>query len=160
MSAQLADLSRRWPSLQFDPDLGVAKLDSDVLFDSGDSALKSQNAQVLADLADILQSADARQMRVMIVGHADGQKLAGREARQRFGDNWKLSTARALAVADYLHKSGLDQQRMGVAGYGAEQPVATNETPADRRRNRRVEIFIVSPDTPLVGWTESTPRLY
>ncbi len=160
VSAQLADLSRRWPSLQFDPQLGVAKLDTDVLFDSGDAQLKSSNAQVLADLADILQSPEVRQMRLMVVGHTDNQKIAGKEARQRFGENWQLSTSRALAVADYLQKSGVESQRMGVSGYGPQQPVASNATSIDRRRNRRVEIFLIAPETPIVGWTESTTSLY
>ncbi|HKD37685.1 MAG TPA: OmpA family protein, partial [Pirellulales bacterium] len=67
---------------------------------------------------------------------------------------------RARTVAKYLAKSGVAEQRMGVAGYGGQQPVAPNNTPTDRRRNRRVEIFIVPPDTPIVGWTETSPSLY
>ncbi len=160
VSSQLADLSRRHPSLQFDPQTGVAKLDSDVVFDSGAAELKPQADVLLADLADILQTAEAKQMRIMIVGHTDNQKIAGKETRQHFGDNWQLSTARALAVATYLHKSGLPEQRMGVAGYGGEQAIAPNNSPANRRRNRRVEIFIVPPDTPIVGWTETSTSLY
>jgi chemotaxis protein MotB len=160
LSNQLAGLSKRHPSLQFDPQTGVAKLDSDVVFDSGNAELKPQAEQVLADLAEVLQSPDAREMRVMIVGHTDNQKIAGKEARQRYGDNWNLSTSRALAVTKYLNKSGVAEQRMGVAGYGGQQPIAPNTSAADRRRNRRVEIFIVPPDTPIVGWTETSPSLY
>lgn len=160
MAAQLADLARRHASLQFDPQLGVAKLDTDVMFDSGDASLKPQASQVLGDLGEILQTAEARQMRILIVGHTDNQKLVGKEARDRYGDNWRLSTARALAVANYLKKTGVEDRRLGVAGFGGQQPIAANATAADRRRNRRVEIFIVSPDTPIVGWTESSTSLY
>jgi len=160
VAAQLAQLAQRHPSLQFDPQLGVAKLDTDVMFDSGEAALKPQSAQVLADLGDILQTADARGMRILIVGHTDNQKIAGKETRQRFGDNWQLSTARAVAVADYLKKTGVEDRRMGVAGYGGQQPIAPNTTASDRRRNRRVEIFLVPSDTPIVGWTETSPNLY
>jgi chemotaxis protein MotB len=160
LSKQLVGLAKRHPSLQFDPQTGVAKLDTDVVFDSGNADLKLQAEQVLADLADVLQSPEGRDMKVMIVGHTDSLKIAGKEARQRYGDNWNLSTSRALAVAKYLAKSGVAEPRMGVAGYGGQQPIAPNNTSADRRRNRRVEIFIVPPDTPIVGWTETSPSLY
>ena len=160
VSQQLVALARRNPSLQFDPDTGVAKLDSDVVFDSGSADLKPRAEQVLRGLADVLQSDAGRAMRVMVVGHTDNQKIAGREARQRYGDNWHLSTARALAVAGYMRSAGVGEQRLGVAGYGGEQPIAPNTTAANRRRNRRVEIFIVPPDTPIVGWTETSPSLY
>jgi chemotaxis protein MotB len=160
LSNQLVNLSKRHPGLQFDPQTGVAKLDSDVVFDSGNAELKPQAEHALADLADVLQSPEARDMRVMIVGHTDNQKIAGKEARQRYGDNWNLSTSRALTVAKFLGKSGIAEQRMGVAGYGGQQPIAPNNTAADRRRNRRVEIFIVPADTPIVGWTETSPSLY
>jgi len=160
LSTQLAGLSKRHPSLQFDPQTGVAKLDTDLVFDSGNAELKPQAEQVLADLADVLQSPEGQEMKVMIVGHTDSLKIAGKEARQKFGDNWNLSTARALSVANYLRRSGLAEQRMGVAVYGGQQPVAPNATAADRRRNRRVEIFIVPTDTTIVGWTETSPSLY
>lgn len=160
LSTQLAALSKRHPSLQFDPQTGVAKLDTDLVFDSGNAELKPQAEQVLADLADVLQSPEGQEMKVMIVGHTDSLKIAGKEARQKFGDNWNLSTSRALSVANYMRRAGLAEQRMGVAGYGGQQPVAPNATAADRRRNRRVEIFIVPPDTPIVGWTETSPSLY
>jgi chemotaxis protein MotB len=160
LSQQLVDLARKHPSLQFDPQTGVAKLDTDVVFDSGNAELKPQAEQVLADLATVLQSDAAREMRIMIVGHTDAQKIAGKETRQRYGDNWNLSTARALAVAGYLHNAGVAEPRMGVAGYGGQQPIASNSNPADRRRNRRVELFVIPPDYPIVGWTETSPSLY
>ena len=44
LSRQLADLSRRFPSLQFDPETGISKLDTDILFDSGEAELKPGRA--------------------------------------------------------------------------------------------------------------------
>ncbi len=160
VSAELEKLARRHPSLQFDPQTGVAKLDADVTFDSGEAELKPQAEQVLADLASTLQTPDAREMRLMVAGHTDNQKIAGKEARQKFGDNWQLSTARALAVASYLHKSGVAEQRLAVSGYAGQQPIAPNDSSANRRRNRRVEIFVIPPDTPIVGWTDTSTSLY
>ena len=47
-----------------------------------------------------------------------------------------------------------------MAGFGSHQPLAPNVSAADRRKNRRVEIFVMAPEVPIVGWTETTPTLY
>lgn len=159
-SSRLADISRRYPSLQFDPKAGVAKLDTDILFDSGADGLKPGAEKVLGELAQLMKSSDGRDLRLMIVGHTDDQKIAGRPVREKHPSNFHLSTGRALAVADQLHKFGLPDDRMAVAGFGPYQPVATNLTPQERQKNRRVEIFVMAPEVPVIGWTESTPNLY
>ena len=64
------------------------------------------------------------------------------------------------AVSDALRRLGLEPERMGVAGCGLHQPVAPNLTGEDRAKNRRVELFVMAPEVPVVGWTESTPTLY
>ncbi len=160
LGLQLAQLAHRYPSLQFDTKTGVARLDADLIFDSGDDHLKSDAENALTDFARIVNSTDGKDLRVLVAGHTDNQKLAKREAREQFHDNWQLSASRALSVADFLRKAGVPEERIGVAGFGGNQPIASNDTPEDRRRNRRVEIFVVAPDTPIVGWPESTPSLY
>ena len=65
-----------------------------------------------------------------------------------------------LAVADQLRRQGLGERRIGVAGFGPYQPVAPNGEPGDRQKNRRVEIFVMAPDVPVVGWTDSIPSVY
>ncbi len=47
---QLVELSRRYPSLQFDPETGISKLDTDILFDSGEAELKPGAGQLLDEL--------------------------------------------------------------------------------------------------------------
>jgi chemotaxis protein MotB len=146
--------------LEYDPDTGSCKFDSDVLFDSGDARLKPDAQRLLKEFAELFRTADARDLRVMVVGHTDNRTVARRETRERFPDNWHLSTARALAVADFLQQAGVREDQVGVSGYGRHQPVSPNSTADDRQRNRRVEIFVLSPETPIVGWTESTTNLY
>jgi OmpA-OmpF porin, OOP family len=55
-------------------------------------------------------------------------------------DNKDLSKQRAQAVADYMAKNGIDQDRIEVRGKGEKDPVADNDTAAGRAKNRRVEI--------------------
>ena len=59
-----------------------------------------------------------------------------------------------------LNRFGVADSRIGVAGFGASQPVAPNVTAKDRQKNRRVELFVLAPEVPVVGWTDSIPSVY
>jgi chemotaxis protein MotB len=96
----------------------------------------------------------------MVAGHTDNQLIAGKGVREKYPNNFHLSTGRALAVADRMKRAGLPEQRMAVAGFGASQPIAPNATAQDRQKNRRVEILVMAPDVPVVGWSDSTPSVY
>jgi chemotaxis protein MotB len=160
LGRQLADLSQRYPSLQFDAETGIAKLDTDVVFDSGEAVLKPGASQMLDELVGVLKSPAAGDLKIMVAGHTDNQQIVGRDARDKYPNNFHLSTARALAVADCMKQAGLPTSRLGVAGFGAYQPVAPNATAQDRQKNRRVEIFVMPADVPVVGWSDSTPSVY
>lgn len=157
---KLADLTRRYPQLQFDPRTGISKLENDVLFASGDTQIKAGAERALHEFARIMQQPDARQLKVMIVGHTDDAGIKGREVRSKYPNNWSLSTARAAAVAAELKEAGIESVRLGIAGFAEHQPIAPNDTADSRSRNRRVEIFVVGPETPIVGWTETHASVY
>ena len=157
---QFAELSQRYPGLQFDPETGISKLDTDILFDSGQAVLKPGAEQLLDQLVRVLKSPAAGDLKIMVAGHTDNQLIAGRDVREKYPNNFHLSTARALAVADRMKRAGLPEQRMAVAGFGASQPIAPNATAQDRQKNRRVEILVMAPDVPVVGWSDSTPSVY
>jgi chemotaxis protein MotB len=159
-SRKLAELAKRHPSLKFDNASGVCKLNTDVLFASGASDLTPESRKVLDDFAKVLSSPDARELRVMVVGHTDNKPIARGPARDKYPDNWHLSAARALNVADYLQHHGLSEEQVGVAGFGPHEPVSAGASGEERQRNRRVEIFVMAPDTPVVGWTETLPGVY
>jgi len=76
VSQQLVEISRRHPCLQFDPVTGIAKLDTDILFDSGKSELKTEAGQVLAEMVDVLKLPEGRELKIMIVGHTDDRRMA------------------------------------------------------------------------------------
>jgi len=160
MNRRLTILSERYPSLHFDPNTGISKLDMDILFSSGYSDVRPEAQRILSELTQVLNEPEGSDLRVMVVGHTDDQAIAKKPAREKFPNNFHLSTSRALAVADCLRQQGLDDNRIGIAGFGAHQPVASNTTDQDRRKNRRVEIFVMSDDVPVVGWTETMPTLY
>lgn len=54
-----------------------------------------------------------------------------------------LSLQRANRIAEELVKRGIEAQRMQTAGYGATRPIAPNDTPENKAKNRRVEITIL-----------------
>lgn len=160
VSKRLVQLSKRHPALEVDRETGAAKLDTDVLFDSGEAKLRVESHAMLDEFAEVLQTPEARELRVMVVGHTDNRRVIKRETRQRYPDNWHLSTARALAVAEYLQSKGVHEDQVGIASFGRHQPIASNETADDRQRNRRVELFLTGPDTPVVGWRDAKTGLY
>ncbi len=160
INGRLSGLAQRYPSLQYDRQTGIAKLDTDVLFDSGAAELKPNAEQILSEIAQIFNAPEGRELKLMVVGHADAQGIKGQDLRNRYPSNWHLSAGRALTVADWLRQSGIPESRMGVAGFGQYQPIASNDSEDTRSRNRRVEIYVLGPETPLVGWTQPTGRLY
>ena len=157
---RLAEIARRYPSLRFDPQTGISKLDTDILFDVGRTELKPGAQRVLGELVQLLKSSQGRDLKVLVVGHTDNRLIAKKPVREKYPNNFHLSANRALAVSDELRRLGLDDERVGVAGFGPHQPIAPNMTSGDRQKNRRVELFVMAPDVPVIGWTESTPSLY
>jgi flagellar motor protein MotB len=152
VSDQLALLARRYSGLEYDPATGVGKLDADLLFDSGQVELSEESSRLLADFARVLRTPEAQDLKVMVVGHTDSRGIKGRDIRQRYPTNWHLSAGRALAVAERLRDAGLAESRLGVTGFGQHQPLAPGDTAENRQLNRRVEIYLLSPDAPAVGW--------
>jgi len=108
-----------------------------VLFASGKATLRAQGKELLARLAEFLEISDVR---VRISGHTDDRPIR----TERFPSNWELSSARATAVMRYfVEEHGASPSRFSAVGYGPYRPVADNSTPADRARNRRVEIEFI-----------------
>ncbi|NIL98138.1 MAG: OmpA family protein [Planctomycetales bacterium] len=157
---QLAALAQRYPGLYYDEASGAAKLDADILFATAQAGIQPAARQMLDEFIAILKSDGAGPLRVMIVGHTDDRRIEGDEARDIYPNNWHLGAARALAVSDYLRVRGLQEDRLGVATYGKFQPIVANTSEPNRQRNRRVEIFLIAPEVPVVGWTETFTRVY
>ncbi len=145
-SARFKDLNSRFPGIEFDENTGVAKLDSDLLFDLGSDNVSKKGETVLREIASILNRGDTKQLRVQIVGHTDNVPIAKAATKTRHPTNWHLSTNRANSVLLELKKSGIDQRRMRSSGAGEFEPIASNKDATSRAKNRRVEIYVLAPD--------------
>ena len=107
-----------------------------VLFDLGEANLKEQAYPVLNLVATTLRES-ARE--VYVSGHTDNIPITS----GKFRNNWDLSTSRALSVVEFfIEESHLSPEILAAAGYSEFHPIANNETPANRRKNRRVEILV------------------
>lgn len=106
--------------------------DSGLLYDFDSDAVKPEaqaNLRALAQSLDKYPGSD-----LLILGHTDS--IGGAEY------NKDLSVRRADAAARYLIGQGVTRERVGTGGLGEEEPVASNDTPAGRASNRRVEVAI------------------
>jgi chemotaxis protein MotB len=111
-----------------------------VFFDSGKAALKKEGKDVLKKVGEALKGYDDKIIRV--VGHTDNVKLA-KSLQATYPTNWDLSVARASTVVRFLQGVGIPPERMIPAGRGEYDPVASNDTPEGRQKNRRIEIMLL-----------------
>jgi len=111
----------------------------EILFDSGEAALKPAGKEVLQKLASVLAGSD-RQIRVQ--GHTDDVPIVGRLA-QTFPTNWELSAARAVNVVRFLQEgASLDPAVLSASALSQYRPRAPNDGPEGRQKNRRIEILL------------------
>jgi OOP family OmpA-OmpF porin len=97
------------------------------------------SATLTAEAREVLETAVAalagqKDLKVEIGGHTDAQ---GSDTA-----NQRLSQRRADSVRQYLLDKGIEGGRLTAVGYGEAQPIATNDTPAGRAENRRVEFKV------------------
>jgi len=111
-----------------------------IFFDSGRAALKNEGKEVLKKVAEALKAYENKVIRV--VGHTDNVKLA-KSLQATFPTNWELSVARATSVVRFLQDTGIPPERMIPSGRGEYEPVAPNDTPEGRQKNRRIEIMLI-----------------
>lgn len=105
-----------------------------VTFAEGTDTLTADSKKVLDDVATLLRG-HPEVKRVRVEAHTDDQ--GDREALI------SLSTRQAQSVKSYVAGRGVDAERLSVAGYGPDKPLAPNVTDRGRRKNRRVELRIL-----------------
>jgi chemotaxis protein MotB len=111
-----------------------------ILFPEGGWEVDARGKATLAKLAPVLKTLTGQTIRVK--GYTDNVPI-GPELRQRFPTNIDLSKARAQSVANELVAGGVPASMISVSGFGEADPVASNDTPQGRAKNRRVVMDIV-----------------
>jgi chemotaxis protein MotB len=131
----------------------TVEINASELFDPGDATLTADAQEVLASLAEILK---ADPHAVQVEGHTDTTPISN----TKFPSNWELSAVRAASVVRLFIDSGVPAARLSVVGFGANIPVASNDDPVGRARNRRVAVTILSalPDAVAPDVTAPLPR--
>ncbi len=118
-------------NLEFDPPKTFV-LDN-VEFDFGKATLRPSSYATLDDLADYLNRKPNE--RIEIGGYTDN---IGSDEK-----NLALSLERAKSIVAYLIAKGIDNNRLVAKGYGANDPIADNDTEEGRQKNRRTEVKIL-----------------
>jgi len=109
-------------------------------FGSGRADLKGSFRPILAKIAKILKGSEGK---IIVAGHTDNIPIY----TERFRSNWELSSARAVSVAhEMMRATKIPSNRFLIQGFADTEPMVPNDTPANRAKNRRVEIILQQGD--------------
>jgi chemotaxis protein MotB len=112
------------------------QLGEGVLFDSGSAELKDSAKPLFEPIANQMLNVDNL---IRVEGHTDNVPIR----KGPFKSNWELSMSRAYAVIRLLEGLGVKPERLSGIGYGEYRPVAPNDNPENRAKNRRIEIDLL-----------------
>lgn len=108
-----------------------------ILFDSGKATISNIGKETLVSLGELL---DLSNNDIIVEGFTDNVPIG----RADYNTNWELSADRAMGVVRFLaEQRRIDPSRLSGRGYGEFNPVAPNDTPENRAKNRRVNIVLV-----------------
>jgi chemotaxis protein MotB len=109
-------------------------LSQEILFPSGSAALNDRGEMVLRKVGERLRSLPNG---VEVQGHTDNVALRGSKS---YASNWELAAARSARVVRLFVDVGVSPDRLTVVSFGEHAPIASNDTPDGRAKNRRIEI--------------------
>jgi chemotaxis protein MotB len=119
------------------------------LFPSGQDEIAANSYDSLKKVAAAIEKLPNP---VRLEGHTDSVPIN----TPRFHSNWELSAARSIALLELMSgKFGVPRDRLSIAGYADNAPVAPNDTEAGRARNRRVDVVILN-EQGMMGEPEKT----
>jgi len=113
------------------------EINTSILFSSGSALMQEHSLPILEALSHIL-AAFPNDLRVE--GFTDNLPIKS----QVFPSNWELSAARAASVVRLFSAEGVAPERMAAIGYGEFRPLASNDTPQGRIKNRRVVVVVAA----------------
>ncbi|MET0351342.1 MAG: type VI secretion system protein TssL, long form, partial [Rhizobacter sp.] len=116
-------------------DRSVVTVRGDGLFAPASATLTKEREALMKRIADALTKVPGQ---VLVTGHTDNVRIH----TAQFPSNWHLSEERAKTVRDILQADGVTPERLKAEGRADGEPVASNDTPANRALNRRVEVTL------------------
>ncbi len=128
-------IGQRIVTIRMGPDGLVISLREAGFFNFGSA---NPRPDTLATLRRIANSLGSTPYDIRIEGHTDNVPIHNAE----FDSNWELSSARAARIA-HVFLNAIRPDRLSAAGYAEFHPIASNETPAGRAENRRVDLVVM-----------------
>jgi chemotaxis protein MotB len=149
--AQTAELQQAQAQVkQLQAELAASKAEqdfveaADLLFPPGGFQLSPAGQNELAtNIAPKLR--DVQNAKIVVYGYTDNTPVGPGLKRQGVPDNLVLSTRRAATVATFLTAQGVNPNIISAKGFGDTHPVAPNDTPANKAKNRRIVITVQGP---------------
>lgn len=121
--------------VEHDPNWITINISSTMLFAPNSSSILTRSRPVIASIANTLKSVNNY---IRVRGYTDNSFVPS----AIYGNNWELSSRRAINVLQELEANGIDPQRLAAEAYGQYSPFYSNATRAGRAQNRRVVIAI------------------
>jgi chemotaxis protein MotB len=133
-------------SVSYDSNKVVVRFSEATTFPSGSEELKDDMFPILEKIETVLAECDGE---IIVSGYTDNLPVNSRKYRS----NWDLSAARAVSVVHQLiFNNKVDANRVSAAGRAETNPLAPNDTPENRAKNRRVEISVFDPVCQASDW--------
>lgn len=120
----------------------IIRLPASILFEKDSATINNQDGLLFIKRIAMIMSKMPSEILADVIGHTD-DSVTQTEAHS---SNWKLSSSRAISVAEELIRNGADPKRLVASGRAEFSPIASNTTEAGRAKNRRVEIYFHSLD--------------
>ncbi len=127
---------------KLDGQLKVSMRD-EILFPEGGYTLSPKAKATLDKIVPSLQG--LQNTRIVVNGYTDSLPIGPALAARGIADNLELSSRRADNVVTYLNNQGVSPTLLSAQGFGATNPVAANDSPANMAKNRRIEVTLVGP---------------
>ena len=116
----------------------IIRVSESAFFDLGSADLRTEAVDILDLIAEFLLRIPNH---IRIEGHTDNLPIK----TSKYPSNWELSVNRATICVRYLIvKHKFPPARISALGYGEYRPIAGNETPDSRIKNRRVDIIVLN----------------
>ena len=115
----------------------------DLLFPAGGWQLSPEGTAALDELVPRFRS--LTNAKITVYGYTDDTPVGQSLMSQGIANNLDLSSKRAGAVVTYLASQGVNPSIMSAKGRGETHPVAPNDTPENKAKNRRIEIIVEGP---------------